>query len=74
MDDERYRRAKEQVEDLESSLSRQVNDYLEGLNGGSDALIAGARLRMEELFRSTKGFGVGNKPSREEMHERRSVR
>jgi hypothetical protein len=28
---------------------------------------------MIELFRNTKGFGVGEKLSREEMHERGSV-
>jgi tetrahydromethanopterin S-methyltransferase subunit G len=72
IDDELYRQARERLDDLESSVSRCVTDYLQSLND-DDARIAAARNRMIELFRNTKGFGVGEKLSREEMHERGSV-
>jgi hypothetical protein len=73
VDDEVYRRARRTVADLESSLSQYVSGYLRSLNGVNDAEIVAARVRMAELFRATKGFGVGDRPSREEMHERGSV-
>ena len=73
VDDELYRRAEENVSDLESSLNERVTAYLKTLNG-DDERIAAARSHMKELFDTTKGFGVGRSPSREEMHERGSVR
>jgi hypothetical protein len=73
IDDDLYHRAKESAGDLESSLNEQVTNYLQGLDG-ADERIAAARARMKELFGMMTGFGVGRKPSREEMHERRSVR
>jgi DNA replication initiation complex subunit (GINS family) len=72
IDDELYRRARRKFDDLESSVSQYVTDYLESLNEDNDR-IAAARSRMAELFQTTTGFGVGIKPTREEMHERRSV-
>lgn len=68
--DELYDRAKATSTDVESSVEAHVTSYLEELNG-DDARINAARSRMKELFNTTKGFGVGQKPSREEMHERR---
>ena len=73
VDDELYDRAKESVADLESSINEQVTSYLKALNG-DDARLAAARSRMKELFNTTTGFGLGQKLSREEMHERGSVR
>ena len=73
IDDELYRQAKESVDDLESSLNERVTSYLKSLNG-DDERIAAARARMKALFNATKGFGVGRKPSREEVHERGSLR
>ena len=73
VDDELYDRAKESVADLESSVNEHVRTYLRALNG-DDEHIAAARSRMKELFSSTTGFVVGQKLSREEMHERGSVR
>jgi len=73
IDDELYSRAKESVEDLESSLNERVATYLRTLNG-DDERIAAARAHMKELFSATRGFGVGPKPSRDEMHERGRVR
>lgn len=72
IDDELYRRAKESVDDLESSLNAQVTSYLKSLND-DDERIAKARVRMRGLFTATKDFGVGRKLSREEMHERGSI-
>ena len=72
IDHELYRRAKENVDELESSLNERVIGYVKTLNG-DDGSSASARARMKELFTSTKGFGAGPKLSREEMHERASV-
>ena len=58
IDDELYRQAREILDDLESSVSRCVTNYLQSLND-DDARMAAARNRMIELFRNTKGFGVG---------------
>jgi len=73
IDDELYARAKESVADLETSVTKQVTTYLKALNG-DDERIAAARSELNLLFKSTAGFGVGQKPSREEMHERGRVR
>lgn len=72
IDEELYRRAQESMDDLESSLIVRVTTYLNTLNG-DDERIGAARVRMKELFNATTGFGVGQKLSREEMHERESV-
>ena len=73
IDDELYRQARQKLDDVESSVGRCVTNYLQSLND-DDGRIAAARNRMIELFRSTRGFGVGEKLSREEMHERGSIR
>lgn len=73
VDDELYRRAQQRLGDVEDSVALHVTNYLKSLND-DDGRIAAARTRMEELFRTTRGFGVGNKLSREEMHERGSIR
>ena len=72
VDDNLYDRAKETLADLESSVEAHVTSYLEELNG-DEARINAARSRMKELFETTKGFGVGQKSSREQMHERRRL-
>lgn len=46
-----------------------MKSYLKELNG-EDEQITAAKSRMKELFTTTKGFGVGQKTSRKEMHER----
>ena len=68
VDDELYDRAKKALGDVELSIEEQVTSYLKDLNG-EDSQIMAARSRMKELFNTTKGFGVGQKPSREELHE-----
>jgi len=72
IDDELYEQAEQRLGDLESSVTRCVTNYLQSLND-DDVRIAAARNRMIELFRNTMGFGVGEKLSREEMHDRGSV-
>jgi len=69
IDDELYRRASQKVEDLETEVNQYVTECLEAINGDDDAIFD-ARTHMSELFNSTRNFGVGVRPSREEMHER----
>jgi branched-subunit amino acid aminotransferase/4-amino-4-deoxychorismate lyase len=73
IDDELYRRASRKVGDLEAEVNQHVTEYLEALNGEDDAIFA-ARAHMADLFNATRNFGVGIRPSREEMHERGSIR
>ena len=72
IDDDLYRRASRAVEDLEAEVNQHVTQYLESINGDDDGIRA-ARAHMAELFRGTKNFGVGVRPTREEMHERGSI-
>lgn len=66
--DDLYRRASRKVDNIEAEVNQRVTDYLESVNGDDD--IVTARSRMAELFRATRNFGVGVRPSREEMHGR----
>jgi hypothetical protein len=72
IDDELYRRASGKVGDLEAEVNQHVAEYLEALNGYDDSILD-ARTHMADLFKATKNFGVGVRPSREEMHERGSI-
>jgi hypothetical protein len=72
IDDELYRRASRKVGDLESEVNQHVTEYLESLDGDDDVLLS-ARTHMAKLFNATKNFGVGERPSRQEMHERGSI-
>jgi len=72
IDDELYRRASRRVGDLEAEVNQHVTEYLEAINGDDDGVLE-ARTHMAELFGATKNFGVGVRPSREEMHERGSI-
>jgi len=72
IDDELYRRASRAVEDLEAEINQHVNEYLESINGDDDGICA-ARAHMAELFQAIQNFGVGVRPSREEMHERGNI-
>jgi hypothetical protein len=69
IDDELYRRASQKVSNLEGEVNQRVTEYLESVNGDDHDIVA-ARARMANLFAVTKNFGVGIRPSREEMHER----
>lgn len=72
IDDELYRRASRKVEDLEAEVNQYVTEYLEAINGDEDAILD-ARTHMANLFGTTRNFGVGVRPTREEMHERDSI-
>jgi hypothetical protein len=72
IDDELYRRASQKVGDLEAEVNQHVTEYLEALNGDDDSVFA-ARTHMSELFGATRNFGVGVRPTREEVHERGSI-
>jgi hypothetical protein len=72
IDDELFRRASRKVENLEAEVNQHVTEYLEGINGDDEGILA-ARAHMADLFQATSNFGVGVRPSREEMHERRSM-
>jgi hypothetical protein len=72
IDDELYRRASRTLRDVETEINQHVADYLGALNGDDDAILD-ARTHMAELFAATGNFGVGVRPTREEMHERGSL-
>ena len=72
IEDELYRRASRRVGDLEAEVNQHVTEYLEALNGDDDGVLA-ARTHMADLFNATRNFGVGVRPTREEMHERGSI-
>jgi branched-subunit amino acid aminotransferase/4-amino-4-deoxychorismate lyase len=72
IDDELYRRASRNVADLETEVNQHVTEYLEALNG-DDGAVFDARTHMAKLFDATRNFGVGVRPSRDEMHERGSM-
>jgi hypothetical protein len=73
IDDELYRRASRKVEDLEAEVNQHVTEYLKTINGDDDSILD-ARTHMADLFGATRDFGVGVRPSREEMHERGNIR
>jgi Arc/MetJ family transcription regulator len=73
IDDELYARAQRKLTDVEADVSQHVTEYLQAINGDDDR-IAAARARLADMFVTTRGFGVGERPSREEMHERGSIR
>ena len=72
IDDELYGRASRRVANLEAEVNQHVTEYLEAINGDDDAVLE-ARARMAKLFGATRNFGVGVRPSREEMHDPRSI-
>jgi hypothetical protein len=67
IEDELYRRASQKAEDIESEVDQYVTKRLEAISD-DDGILA-ARVHMSELFAATRNFGVGIKPSREEMHQ-----
>jgi hypothetical protein len=72
IDDELYRRGSRAVADLEGEVNQHLTEYLESINGDDDGICA-ARAHIAELFRASRNFGVGLKPSREETHERGNI-
>jgi DNA replication initiation complex subunit (GINS family) len=72
IDNDLYHRVSRKVEDLDAEVSQHVTEYLETLNS-DDAAVFDARTRMAELFKATRNFGLGVRPSRKEMHEREGI-
>jgi hypothetical protein len=72
IDDDLYHRASREHVDLVAEINELVTEYLEAINGDDDGILA-ARVHMADLFQVTSNFGVGVRPSREEMHERGSL-
>jgi len=73
IDDDLYRRSSRMVENLETEVKQHVTEYLESIKGDDDGILA-VRTHMADLFRATTNFGVGVRSSREDMHERGSIR
>jgi len=72
IDDEVYRRARIKAAEQNSSVSALVGTYLKQLAGfETEAEIK--RRRMNEILDRMKG-GVGKRVSREELHDRESLR
>lgn len=71
--DKVYRRAGLKAATDNTSVSKVVSRFLESY-GVEEERIAAARAQMEALFCKVKGFGVGKKISRREIHARRRLR
>ncbi|MGH8727027.1 MAG: DUF6364 family protein [Burkholderiales bacterium] len=71
--EEIYRRARVKAAAENTSVSKVVSRFLESYGAEEERIVA-ARAQMETLFRKVKGFGVGKKISREEIHARRRLR
>lgn len=69
IDEDLYRRASQNVSNLEGEVNQRVSEYLQTMNGDEDRIVA-ARTCMAELFSRTTNFTVGVRPTREAMHER----
>jgi len=73
--DDVYERAERRAGDRGSSLSQETVEWLARYSGAADdQVLAAARARMQELFRTVKGFRMTLKISREELYERGSLR
>lgn len=69
IEDDLYRRASRKVEDLEAEVNQHVTEYLEALNEDDDTVF-NTRTHLADLFKTTRNFGVGVRPTREEIHQR----
>ena len=73
--DELYERVERRATELGTSPGQEVLALLIRATGtADDQLLSAARTRMQELFRTVKGFRMGSKISREELYERGSLR
>jgi hypothetical protein len=73
--DEVYERAKRRAAERGATLDQEVAELLERSSpAGNESTLAAARVRMEELFRTVRGFRVFPKIPREELYERGRVR
>jgi hypothetical protein len=73
--DDVYERAERRASDRGTSLGQETVDWLARYSDAADEqALAAARTRMQELFRTVKGFRMTPKISREELYERGSLR
>ena len=69
--DDVYERAERHAAERGTSLHQEAAEFGAATD---DQRLAAARARMQELFRTVKGFRLAPKISREELYERRSLR
>ena len=73
--DELYESAERRAAERGSSLPDEVVSLIERFTSTENGdHVAAARLRMQELFRTIRGFPVTVKIPREELYERGRVR
>ena len=73
--DDVYERAERRASDRGTSLRQETVEWLQRYSSAADdEALAAARTRMQELFRTVKGFRMTPKISREELYERGSLR
>ena len=73
--DDLYDRVERRAAELGTTPGQEVVNLLAHSTGTpDDRPLSAARGRMQELFRTVKGFRLGSKIPREELHERGSLR
>ena len=73
--DDVYERAQRRALERGTSINEAAAELLAGGSAAADdQILAAARTRMQELFRTVTGFRMAPKIPREELHERGSVR
>ena len=73
--DDVYDRAERHAAERGTSLHQEAAEFLPQFGAATDdQRLATARARMQELFRTVRGFRFAPKLSREELYERRSLR
>jgi hypothetical protein len=69
--DDVLQRAERRAAAMGTSIQNEVTDLIDRLGSDSDdELLAAARLRMQELFRTVSGFRGATKIPREELYDR----
>jgi plasmid stability protein len=73
--DHLYERTERRAAARGATLDQEVAEILENCTSAEDVTsLVAARARMEELFRTVKGFRMGAKIPREELYDRGRVR
>ena len=69
--DDVYERAQQRAAEMGTSLDQEVAELVARIGNGLDgARLTAARARMQELFRTVKGFRMTPKIPREELYDR----
>ena len=72
VDDEVYHRARVRAAELATSVSSVVGEFLDGF--ARKKTVADVRIDRLKALRAGTGFSVGKRMSREELHDRASLR